>query len=65
MTSPAQNNFYVTLDEFQNVQYVPVEQRRFQDIRVEFLTTEGVHIPFRDSTMPTKVVLHFRKNYQW
>jgi len=51
--------------EFQNVQYVPVKQRRFQDIRMEFLTTEGLHIPFEDSTMPTKVVLHFRKNYQW
>ena len=47
--------------EFQNVQYVPVEQRRFQDIRMEFLTTECLHIPFGDSTMPTKVVLHFRK----
>jgi len=51
-------------DEFQNVQYVPVEQRRFQDIRIEFLTTEGLHIPFEDSTMPMKEVLHFRNNYQ-
>ena len=51
--------------EFRNVQYVPVEQRRFQDIRIEFLTTEGLHIPFADSTAPTRVVLHFRKNYQW
>jgi len=51
--------------EFRNVHYVPVEQRRFQDIRIEFLTTEGLHIPFADSTMPTRVVLHFRKNYQW
>jgi len=51
--------------EFRIVQYVPVEQRRFQDIRIEFLMTEGLHIPCADSTMPTKVVLHFRKNYQW
>jgi len=51
--------------EFRNVQYVPVEQRRFQDIRIEFLTNEGLHIPFADSTMPTIVVLHFYKNYQW
>jgi len=51
--------------ELRNVQYVPVEQRRFQDIRIEFLTTEDLHIPFAGSTMPTKVVLHFRKNYQW
>jgi len=52
-------------DEYQNVQYVPMEQRKFQEIRIEFLKTEGSHIPFDDSTMPTKVVLHFRKNYQW
>ena len=51
--------------EFRNVQYVPVEQRRFQDIRIEFLTTEGLLIPFAESTTPTKVVLHFRKDYQW
>jgi len=51
--------------EFKNIQYVPVEQRRFQDIRIEFLSTEGLHITFADSTMPTKIVLHFRKNYQW
>jgi len=51
--------------EFRNVQYVPVEQRRFQDIRIEFLTTEGLRIPFADSTMPTRVVHHFRKNCQW
>jgi len=51
--------------EFRNVQYVPVEQRRFQDIRIEFLTTEGLYITFADSTMPTRVVIHFRKNYDW
>jgi len=51
-------------DEFQNVQNMPLEQRRFQNIRIEFLKTEGLHIPFEDDTMPTKVV-HFRKNCQW
>jgi len=51
--------------EFRNVQYVPVEQRQFQSIRIEFLTLEGLHVPFEDSVTPTKVVLHFRKNYQW
>ena len=50
--------------EFKNVYYVPVEQRRYQDILIEFLTTEGLHILFEDSTTPTKVVLHFRKNYK-
>jgi len=52
-------------DEFQNVQYVAVERRIFQDIRIEFLTLEGLHIPLEDSMMPTNVVFHFRKNYQW
>ena len=51
--------------EFQTVYYVLVEQRRFQDIRIEFLTTEGLHIPFEDSTTPTTDVLHFRKYFMW
>jgi len=51
--------------EFQNVQYVPVEQRRFQDIRIDFLTTYGLYIPFQDRTTPTNVVLQIRKNYRW
>jgi len=51
-------------DEFQNLQYVPVVQRRFQEIRIEFLTTERLRIPFEGSTILTKVVLHFPKNYQ-
>jgi hypothetical protein len=51
--------------EFRNVLYVPVEQRQFQSIRIDFLTLEGLHVPFEDSVTPTKVVLHFRKNYQW
>jgi len=51
--------------EFRKVQYVPVEQRRLQDIRIEFLTTECLHIPFADSTIPKRVVLYFRKYYQW
>jgi hypothetical protein len=44
---------------------MPVEQRQFQSIRVEFLTLDGLHVPFEDNWTPTKVVLHFRKNYQW
>jgi len=34
--------------------YVPVEQRRYQDNRIKFLTTEELHIPFEDSTTTTK-----------
>jgi len=51
--------------EFRNVQYLPVEQRKFQSIRIEHLKLEGLHVPFEDSVTPTIVVLHFRKNYQW
>jgi len=50
--------------EFRNMYYVTVEQRRFQDVRIEFLTTEGLDITFEDSMTPTNVVLHFRKNYK-
>ena len=49
---------------FTEVFYVPVEQRNFQDIRIEFLKLDGTRVPFKDSTAPSKVVLHFRKNYQ-
>jgi len=38
--------------DFQNVYSTSVEQRRFQNIRIEFLTPEGLHIPFEDSTTP-------------
>jgi len=50
--------------EFRNIKYVPEEQRGFQDIRIELLTTGCLHISFEDSTIPTEVVLDFRKNYQ-
>jgi len=50
------------LHEFRNMYYVPVELRRFQDIRIKFLTTEGLDISFEYSTTPTNVLLHFRKN---
>jgi len=50
--------------EFRNVHYVPVEQRQFQSIRIEFLTLEGLHVTFEDSETPTKAVLQFLKNYQ-
>jgi hypothetical protein len=47
------------------VQYEPVEQQQLQTIHIEFLTLEGLHVPFEDTVTPTKVVLHFRKNYLW
>ena len=46
--------------KFTEVYYVPVEQRNFQDIRIEFLTLEGKRFKFKDSTTPSKVILHYR-----
>ena len=51
--------------KFTEVYYVPVEQRNFQDIRIEFLTLYGNRVKFKDSATPSKVVLHFRKNNRW
>ena len=50
---------------FSEIYYVPVEQRNFQDIRIEFLKLDGKRVGFKDSKTPAKVVLHIRKNYQW
>ena len=49
--------------EFRNVHYGLLEQRQFQSIRVEFLTLEGLHVPFDDNTTTPNVVLYFNKNY--
>ena len=47
---------------FDKIYYVPVEQRKFQEIRIVFLITNGKRVPFEESKVPTKVVLHFRKD---
>jgi hypothetical protein len=46
---------------FYNVYYLPVEKGTFQDKRIEILTTEGERVKIKDSTSPSKVVLHFRR----
>ena len=51
--------------EFRKVHYVPVDQRLFQAVRIEFLTVVCLHVPYEDIATPIKVVLHFRNNYQW
>jgi hypothetical protein len=48
---------------FDKIYYVANEQKKFQEIRVEFLITNGKRVHFKDSKVPTKVVLHFRKDY--
>ena len=50
---------------FLKIYYVPVEQRNFQEIRIDFLKTNGKRVPFKDCKIPTKVVLHFLKNSHW
>ena len=46
---------------FQNVYYVPLEKKTFRDIRIEILNQSGELIPFNDSAIPLKAVLHFRR----
>jgi len=48
---------------FDKIYFVPVEQRKFQQIRIEFLKTDCKRVPFKDSKIPTKVILYLRKNY--
>ena len=50
---------------FENVYYVPVEKRRFQDIRIEILRLSGERVVFKASDVPTKIVLHFRRVSAW
>jgi hypothetical protein len=50
---------------FPNVQYLPVQQRQFHSIRIEFFTLEELHVLFEDSTTPRNVMLQFQKYYQW
>jgi len=42
-----------------------VSERKIRATGAEqILTPEDLHIPYEDSIKPTKLVLHFRKNYQ-
>jgi hypothetical protein len=50
---------------FDNIYYVPVEQRKFHEVRIEFVLTNGKRVPFKYSKVLTNVVLHFCKNYHW
>jgi len=46
---------------FQNIYYLPIEQKLFHDIRIELRETNGEPAAFESSIIPTKVVLHFRR----
>ena len=50
---------------FENVYYVPVEKRRFQDIRIEVLRQTGEWPNLKASDVPRKVVLHCRRVAAW
>ena len=49
----------------ENVYYMPVEKRRFQDIRIEILRQTGERPNFKESDVPTKLLLHFRRVAAW
>jgi hypothetical protein len=46
---------------FKNIYYLPVEKRRFKNIRIELLSNVGNRIALKDNKTPNKVVLHFRR----
>jgi hypothetical protein len=46
---------------FENVYYMPVEKRTFQDISILITNLKGANIAYKSGDVPTKVVLHFRR----
>jgi len=46
---------------FQNVYYLPVEKRVFQDINIQMRLMDGSTVPFEAGILPVKMVLHFRR----
>jgi hypothetical protein len=46
---------------FDKVYYLPVEKKTFKNIRIEILKMDGTAVNYKDSTNPTKLVLHFRR----
>jgi len=46
---------------FNNIYYMPVETRRIRHIRIEIKDLTGKPIKFKDSKVPVKLVLHFRR----
>ena len=46
---------------FQYIFYFPVEKREFQDIHIEIKKLDGESAEFEESTVPVKIVLHFRR----
>jgi len=50
---------------FDNVYNPPVGKRTFRTIRLEILQLTGKQFEFKSTTMPSNVVLHFRRVSKW
>jgi hypothetical protein len=46
---------------FNNVYYLPVEKRTFQDISIMIADLRANKVPFKSGVVPTKAALHFRR----
>jgi hypothetical protein len=46
---------------FQNIYYLPVEKSVFQEIHIEMRKLDGNLVDYKDSNVPIKIVLHFRR----
>jgi hypothetical protein len=46
---------------FETVYYLPVEMKTIKNIRIKILTLDGTRVKYKDSTIPTKLVLHFQR----
>lgn len=48
---------------FENIEYVPIERTFFESVSILLTDAYGERIKFNASTIPTFVVLHFKKKY--
>ena len=54
---PVQSGYHL----FEKIHYIQVEKKLFQDIHIELWDTRGEPAGLVAGTVPTKVVLHFRR----
>jgi hypothetical protein len=46
---------------FETVYYLSVEMKKIKNIRIKILTMDGTRVKYKDSDIPTKLVLLFRR----
>jgi hypothetical protein len=46
---------------FHQIQYMPVQKREFKTLSIAFIGMDGKQIELKNSDMPTRLVLHFRR----